>query len=361
MARYKKFIETDVVTEAKRRLHHVFDLFDSVAVCFSGGKDSLVCLELTWRVAQERGLSQVNVVFRDEELIPDNVIDFVDGYRQKSWVTMRWFCVPLQSEKFILGKRISYVQWDRDRQWVRQKPAWAIVQGADQYEVVSQYSCDEYCARGLPGSVAFITGVRAAESLIRYRSVVNKLNDNYICKAGESGKTRVRLCKPIYDWSENDIFKWMGENGVRWCPIYDAQHLSGNNLRVSTPLHAESAKRLGTWRVQDPDFYQRVLDVFPEVEVQDRYWGEYDAAAVRDKFDDGLDGCRRYIDERIEDPKQKVMAEKRLRDFVVLQRRNPNAYPSELLLKALVSGSVKRVIQPLNKKQQAANARRSTV
>lgn len=52
--------------------------------------------------------------------------------------------------------------------------------------------------------MAFLTGIRADESLIRYRASVNKLNENYInateCK-------RVSLCKPIYDWRENDVFK----------------------------------------------------------------------------------------------------------------------------------------------------------
>jgi predicted phosphoadenosine phosphosulfate sulfurtransferase len=354
MARFKKFINNDVVSEARLRLHHIYDTFDSVAVCFSGGKDSLVCLNLAWQVAQERGERSMHVIFRDEELIPNSVVNFVDEHRQKPWVKMRWFCIPLQSEKFILGKRISYVQWDRDREWVRQKPAWAITQPEAAYKVVSQYDCDEYCATGLPGSVAFITGIRAAESLVRYRSVVNKLNDNYICKAGDAGKTRVRMCKPIYDWSENDIFKWMHDNSIRWCPIYDAQHVAGHNLRVSTPLHAESAKRLGGWRSVDPEFYQRVLDIFPEVRVQDRYWGEYDAAGEREKYSDGLAGCERYIDEQITDAKQKRLARTRLHEFVIAQRRDPAAYPADLLLRALVSGSLKRVVIPLNQRQQEA-------
>lgn len=362
MARFKKFIDVDVVTEAKRRLHHVFDTFDTVAVCFSGGKDSLVCLELTWQVAQERGLSHVNAVFRDEELIPNSVVDFVDYYRQLPWVRLQWFCVPLQSEKFILGKRVSYVQWDRGRDWVRQKPAWSITQPDDKYRVLDQYTADEFCARPYKGAVAFVTGVRAAESLVRYRSVVNKLNDNYICKAAGTGKSRVRLAKPIYDWSENDIFKWLGENQVRWCQLYDAQHLSGNNLRVSTPLHAESAKRLGAWRAQDPDFYQRVLDVFPEVAVQDRYWSEYNAGGVAAEYSDGMAGCRRYIETEIEDPKQRAMAMKRFNKFKMLAVRDPAGYPPELLLKALVSGSLKRTIIPLNNQQkEAAHARRSAV
>lgn len=94
MPRAKKYIDTDVLTEAKNRIRHVFDLFDTVVVMFSGGKDSLVVVHLVWEVAQELGHDHINVVFRDEELIPDTVVDFVNEYRQKPWIKMLWYAVP---------------------------------------------------------------------------------------------------------------------------------------------------------------------------------------------------------------------------------------------------------------------------
>src|SRR6478736_483829 len=121
----KGFIDTDVLTEARKRIHHVFDVFDSVMVAFSGGQDSLVCVHLVRQVMEERGLTgPLHVVFRDEELIPDSVVDFVDEYRHQSWIDLEWFAVPLESNKYMLGVSERYVQWDPDRAHVRPVPAW---------------------------------------------------------------------------------------------------------------------------------------------------------------------------------------------------------------------------------------------
>ena len=72
-------------------------------------------------------------------------------------------------------------------------------------------------------------------------------------------------CHSIDDWTQNDIFKYLGENGMRYCPLYDAQLYSRTPFRVSTPIHTGSAKRLDAWRSMDPDFHQRVTAVFPDM------------------------------------------------------------------------------------------------
>ena len=128
-------------------------------------------------------------VFRDEELIPDVVIDFVNEYRKKEWVNMFYFAVPLWSQKFILGKTHKYIQWDKNRNHVRKIPSHAIQSKSER--IYDQSSMDDYTASFFKGKIAFVNGIRASESLIRYRASVNKLNENYINAVGNNHNVKL--------------------------------------------------------------------------------------------------------------------------------------------------------------------------
>ena len=244
-------------------------------MAFSGGKDSLVCLHLMKEAYERHGRPfPLKASFLDEELIPDSVVNFVDGYRRREWLKLLWFAFPLESNKFRLGKVETYIQWDPDRPHVREIPDWAIRPAPGQRGPFSQYNMMGEIAKHCRGRIANITGIRAEESMNRYCSVAHRTVDNWLAPTEHPA---VVHCKPIYDWTELDVFKYLGEQTIPYCGLYDAQLYAGTPFRVSTPIHTGSAKRLEVWRRMDPDFYQRVTAVFPEMLAQERYYSQLEA------------------------------------------------------------------------------------
>lgn len=351
-----RWLDKDVLTAAKDRIKHVIETFDHIEVAFSGGKDSLVVLNLVREVYDDLGMHDVKVkcLFRDEELIPDNVIEFVNSYRTNPRFEMRYFAVPLANNRFILGQSRPYVQWDPNREWIRPKPDYAIGSFGEDWDrnPGTQVDVDTLCFLGIKGKVAVLNGIRAEESLTRFRSCMNKRNENYI---NATGAKNVKLVKPIFDWTQDDIFKYFYDRNIPYAPIYDHQIFARTPLRVSTPTHEQAYRYLKVIPNMYPTFWDQLISAFPDLHAHYLYWQDVDLYKVMDQYPHSWDGIKQFIDERMDDKHKEYAHE--LVDSIVTRRQklsvsNPEGfanlwgYPMLYVFKTIVGAKHLKGIQP---------------
>jgi 3'-phosphoadenosine 5'-phosphosulfate sulfotransferase (PAPS reductase)/FAD synthetase len=345
MTRQRLFLDTDCLTAARERIRHVYDTFDTVCVQFSGGKDSTAILYLAKEVHEERGLGPVKVIFRDEEMVSPTVVEFVEKVRQYDWVDMEWYCLPMGQEVWTLGKREYCMLWSPMRRGqgrlIRDIPKWAITAenfGLDPTKPIPE-SVDYYTMQGKKGKVAFLTGVRANESMIRYRSCVQKLHENYINIPFRMKKSiPLRFAKVIYDWTTDDVLKFISEeHDAEYCEYYDLAALTGSNTRVGIPLHAVAIRRLGDVVATEPAFYDRLSDCFPQIDAQRRWWAEYDIEKEISWYASmGWDGVKKCIDENVVTPGLHRRAMAYAAEFRKKHVKDQYSYPINWLIRTLL-------------------------
>lgn len=349
----KIYTGRNVFDAAMDRIATIHDLYDEIYIKFSGGKDSLVVLKLFELYRMSRGITdKLKVIFHDEEVIPTAVVDFCQKTMESGRYDFQWVCCQMESEKFILGKKEPYIQWDESRQWIRQKPEWSIYKPGvyDQYSMASVY-CDPNV------NSCEVLGIRAQESINRLRGVF--AGGNIHAFINKSNKGQPTTVKPIYDWSEKDIFKFIYEYNIDYCQAYNNQIFNGDKLRVSTPLHAESSRTaLLTLKTNDPVFYDQLMEVFPEVELQVRYFKDA-KKSVKDfsKYDRSWIGILQFVKDVVHDDMQdkvskEVMRLKERREyFIELNDRPLGGYPLLYVFEEIAAGRYKRYIAPMHDSQ----------
>ena len=344
----KRYLDTDVYEEAKKRIKHTIKITDDRIVGFSGGKDSLVLLNLVQEVYDEMGLDEkVKVFFLDEEFVPQPVIDFVIDIYNSNKYDFRYYAVPLESQKFILNGNEKYIQWDSNREWFREPPSFAI---KDKVEGLSEFNLDSYITKNLKGKVAIFRGIRTDESMFRFMTIYgNKTDYPYISKSRTS--KRVINSQPIYDWTEKDIFLYFYKNNIKYCKTYDMQMWNDEKLRVATPLVSENRFKFHKFKTYDENFYQRIIEIFPEFELNSEYYKNIDRTIDLSKYEPTVKSLMKYIDDNITDDKnevkKKILSVLKSREKAI---KNGKVYfggfPYRYLFKKIYDGSYKKNIMP---------------
>lgn len=265
----QKTLDRSVLDLATERLHHAFDLFDTISVSFSGGKDSTICLELALEVARQRGKLPLRVFFHDEEAIPLQTETYLQILANRPEIALEWYCLPVKHRNACSRLSPWWSPWDPAAAdlWVRPVPP------------LGRTSLPGFRTTGDPrdrltipetngllhppdrcGNVGIIMGIRGQESMIRRRAVLHRTEENYLVHLPTgSGTSRGNLWKvyPIYDWQTEDVWTACRSFGWTYNTAYDVMTMAGMPLQ---------AQRCSPAYGEEPMYgFYRFKTCFPEV------------------------------------------------------------------------------------------------
>lgn len=269
----KRYIEKNVLEASKDRISKIFDNFERYYISFSGGKDSTVMTHLVMDEAIRRnkkvGLLIIDLEAQYSHTI-DHIIEMVEKY--KDYIDLHWFCGELLLRNAVSDFQPKWVCWDEENKdiWVREKPIEASDLSKYDFYIPKMefeefmvlfgkwYSQDKLTA-------GFI-GIRADESLHRYRAIVSeKKNLTY---NGYKWTTKLTHnlfnIYPIYDWRTEDIWIFHARNkDLSYNLIYDMMTRAGvklSNQRLCQPYGDDQKKGIWLYHILEPETWYKLLN-----------------------------------------------------------------------------------------------------
>lgn len=266
--------DMDVVVAARHRIKNVFSNGVPVYMSFSGGKDSLVLADLTYKLIQAGEIDPrlLTVVFIDEEAIFDCIEATTKTWRKKFMLAgakFQWWCIEVKHFNCLneLSNDETFVCWDSRKSdvWVRHPPPFAIRNHPKLRPRIDSYQ--SFLPRVTLDGI-MLTGVRAAESVQRLQ---------YMSKMtmGAKGITDSNTIYPIYDWKTTDVWLYLQEQHIDIPEVYLQMYQVGvnrNRLRVSQFFSVDTVPVLVNLGEYDPSLMERVLRREPNAYLAMLYW-----------------------------------------------------------------------------------------
>jgi predicted phosphoadenosine phosphosulfate sulfurtransferase len=268
----KKTLKCSVLDASRNRIAKAFDMFERLYVSFSGGKDSSVMLHLVMDEAKKRN-RKVGVLIIDLEAQYSDTIrhleEMVDEY--KDHIELHWFCGELLLRNAVSNYQPRWVCWDETKkdQWIREKPS--LASDLSQYDFyVPKMEFEElmvifgeWYSQGKTTG-AFV-GIRADESLHRYRAIVSRKDG--LMMRDQKWTTKVSKCLynvyPIYDWRTEDIWVYHGKFPDRkHNRVYDQMTKAGvplSNQRLCQPYGDDQRRGLWLYHILEPQTWYKLV------------------------------------------------------------------------------------------------------
>lgn len=280
------YIKDDVKTAVEKRIKYIFDEFENIIVSISGGKDSTVLCWLALQEARRRN-RKIGIFFLDEEVVYQSTVE------QVTWLmnlypkntTRLWFQIPFKLTNATSLVDSQLICWEKGKHdiWMRPKISYSIKQppwnkdtqtvrdknkGFGFYDVLDNFQASR-------NNTAFLVGLRATESMNRFRAVAKNpgYKNCYWCSKIHKADGSASFY-PLYDWNFSDIWKFIYENNIRYSRIYDYQFKKGmsqNEIRVSSLIHEKSFQALVALPEFEPKTYDRLLKRIKGIQIGNLY------------------------------------------------------------------------------------------
>jgi predicted phosphoadenosine phosphosulfate sulfurtransferase len=271
----KKYNSNQTVLEAAReRISMLFDNFETINVSISSGKDSTVLYYLALQEAVKRK-RKITAFFQDQEAEYQASIELMRILMKHPNVIPAWYQVPLYMTNATSYSDYFLYAWGEGEQWMREKEPNSIHSIGEEYPKRFYQFFDWYEMKNR--DAAFLVGLRADESLTRFRAVTKHPGWNGLRWSTDSDKG-INKFYPIYDWTVYDVWKFIYDFNLPYNKIYDLMFLSNytiyNRMRVSNLIHEKSFKCLIDLPKFEAETYNRLCKRIGGIATASRYASE---------------------------------------------------------------------------------------
>lgn len=258
---------------ARERISFVFDEFKDINVSISSGKDSTVLFYLCVQEAEKRG-RKITAFFQDQEAEYNSSINLMQIMMRHPSVKPAWYQVPIYMTNATSTTDYFLYAWGEGEKWMREKDPLAIHSIKEEYPK-RFYDFFRWYEKKNPDA-AYLIGLRADESIMRYRAVTKHAGYKNLKWSTLDGG--IKKFYPIYDWTIHDVWKFIYEFNLPYNKIYDLMYQSNysiySGMRVSNLIHEKSYKCLVDLPKFEPETYDKLCQRISGIATASRYASE---------------------------------------------------------------------------------------
>jgi len=269
----KIYTNISVYDAARKRISMIFDNFNDINVSISSGKDSQVLYHLCLQEAIKRK-RKIIAFFQDQEAEYENSIIVIKDMMNHPNVIPAWYQVPIYMTNATSYSDYFLYAWGEGEKWMREKNPLAIHEINEPYNK-RFYTFFDWYEKKNPDA-AYLVGLRADESITRYRAVTKHPGWNNVLWGTMSGD--IKKFYPIYDWTIYDVWKFIYDYDIKYNKIYDMMFKAGygiyRNMRISNLVHEKSFKCLVDLPKFEPETYDKLCERIGGIATASRYASE---------------------------------------------------------------------------------------